>query len=71
MKTDIASDISTDIDLRAFDPDRDLPAMAERGMDEAVLGVDTENPSGALGLYEGFGFRPKRTWIFLRKPFED
>jgi ribosomal protein S18 acetylase RimI-like enzyme len=39
-------------------------------MDEAVLGVDTENPSGALGLYESFGFRQKRTWLFLRKPFE-
>ena len=29
MKAGIASDISTDLDLRAFDPDRDLPAMAE------------------------------------------
>ena len=29
MKTDIASDIASDIDLRAFDPARDLPAVAE------------------------------------------
>jgi ribosomal protein S18 acetylase RimI-like enzyme len=25
-------------------------------MDDAMLGVDTENPTGALGLYEGLGF---------------
>jgi len=49
---------------------RSLAVLRDRGMDEAVLGVDTENPSGALGLYESFGFRQKRTWMFLRKPFE-
>ena len=26
------------------------------GMQEAMLGVDSENPNGALGLYEGLGF---------------
>jgi mycothiol synthase len=26
------------------------------GMDDAMLGVDSENPTGALGLYEGLGF---------------
>jgi len=26
------------------------------GMTEAMLGVDAENPTGALGLYEGLGF---------------
>jgi mycothiol synthase len=26
------------------------------GLDEAMLGVDSENPMGALGLYEGLGF---------------
>jgi len=35
----------------------------------AALGVDTENPTGAFGLYESFGFRPKHTWTFWRKPF--
>ena len=25
-------------------------------MTEAMLGVDAENPTGALGLYEGLGF---------------
>lgn len=28
------------------------------GMEHAGLGVDTENPSGALGLYESLGYRP-------------
>jgi ribosomal protein S18 acetylase RimI-like enzyme len=27
-------------------------------MTEAALGVDTENVSGALRVYEGCGFRP-------------
>lgn len=27
-------------------------------MDAAALGVDVENPSGALGLYESLGYRP-------------
>jgi len=49
---------------------RSLAVLRDRGMDEAVLGVDTENPSGALALYESFGFRQMRTWLFLRKPFE-
>ena len=26
------------------------------GMTDAMLGVDAENPTGALGLYEGLGF---------------
>jgi mycothiol synthase len=35
---------------------RSLPLLAERGMDTAALGVDADNPSGALGLYESCGF---------------
>lgn len=35
---------------------RSLTALRERGMSEASLGVDADNPSGALGLYEGLGF---------------
>jgi len=34
-----------------------MKAMRERGMTEAVLGVDAENPTGALRLYESVGFR--------------
>jgi mycothiol synthase len=30
--------------------------LASRGMTSAALGVDADNPSGALGLYEGLGF---------------
>jgi mycothiol synthase len=48
---------------------RSLVLLRERGMTVAALGVDTENPSGALGLYERFGFAPVRTWAFYRKPF--
>lgn len=48
---------------------RSLHVLRERGMDIAALGVDTENPTGALGLYESFGFRPKQRWTFYRKPF--
>lgn len=33
-----------------------LTVLRERGMAEAALGVDTENPSGALRLYESLGF---------------
>jgi mycothiol synthase len=35
---------------------RSLAVHRERGMDSAGLGVDANNPSGALGLYEGLGF---------------
>lgn len=35
-----------------------LRILKERGMTEAALGVDTENTSGALRLYERCGFRP-------------
>ena len=33
-----------------------LRRLREAGMDDAMLGVDSENPTGALGLYEGLGF---------------
>jgi mycothiol synthase len=37
------------------------------GMTDAMLGVDTENPTGALGLYEGLGFEvDQRTSAFTR-----
>jgi hypothetical protein len=38
-------------------------------MEVAGLGVDAENPTGALGLYESFGFVRFRTYVFYRKPF--
>ena len=33
-----------------------LVKLREAGLEEAMLGVDSENPNGALGLYEGLGF---------------
>lgn len=47
-----------------------LRALRERGMAVASLGVDGENPTGALALYEGLGFRPHETWIAHRKPLD-
>jgi mycothiol synthase len=46
-----------------------LQAVKERGMEEAALGVLTENVHGALRLYESVGFRVVRGWTTLRKPF--
>lgn len=36
------------------------------GFDEAVLDVDSENPTGALGIYERTGFRTSRRWTSYR-----
>jgi mycothiol synthase len=35
---------------------RSLELLRDRGMDDAMLGVDSDNPQGALGLYESLGF---------------
>lgn len=48
---------------------RSLAILRDRGMAVASLGVDAENPTGALGLYERYGFRRHRTWASYRKPF--
>jgi mycothiol synthase len=45
-----------------------LHAVRERGMQEAALGVDTQNLSGALYLYESVGFRAVKRWTTYRKP---
>jgi ribosomal protein S18 acetylase RimI-like enzyme len=47
---------------------RSMLALRARGMTEAALGVDTENPSGALRLYESLGYRQVQRWIHYRKP---
>jgi ribosomal protein S18 acetylase RimI-like enzyme len=46
-----------------------LHAVKERGMQEAGLGVDTQNPSGALHLYESVGFKSMRQWSIFHKNF--
>lgn len=38
------------------------------GMTEVALGVDTNNPSGALQLYEGLGYKSYKSLIVYRKP---
>ena len=47
---------------------RSLVAHRDRGMTVAVLGVDAENPTGALQLYERLGFSPHKRWGTYRKP---
>ncbi len=39
---------------------RMLAAAAEEGYRTASLGVDADNPTGALGLYERLGFKVTR-----------
>lgn len=48
-----------------------LRRLAAAGMTEAMLGVDAENPSGALGMYEGLGFEVHRRWMTFRRPLGD
>ncbi len=45
-----------------------FPLLRARGMTEAALGVDTENVSGALRVYEGCGFRQVSRTATYRKP---
>ena len=47
---------------------RSLKLLKEKGMQEAALGVDAENLSGALHVYESMGFRQvKRQTIYIKK----
>jgi mycothiol synthase len=50
---------------------RSLRLLAERGMDTAALGVDADNPSGALGLYESSGFIVVDRGAAWRRPLEE
>jgi ribosomal protein S18 acetylase RimI-like enzyme len=45
-----------------------FPLLRARGMTEAALGVDTENVSGALRVYERCGFVPVSRSTTYRKP---
>jgi mycothiol synthase len=47
-----------------------FPLLRARGMTEAALGVDLDNPSGALRVYERCGFRPVSRSTTYRKPFD-
>jgi mycothiol synthase len=44
-----------------------LRTFRDRGMVAAGLGVDAENPTGALALYEKLGFVRHQTWGIYRK----
>ena len=45
--------------------------LRERGIAEGALGVDADNPSGALGLYESLGFVQHARATSWRKALED
>ena len=47
-----------------------LRAFRDDGMEYAILGVDSENPSGANRMYERFGFVPERRMVSFRKPVD-
>jgi GNAT superfamily N-acetyltransferase len=46
---------------------RSLLVLRERGMTSAILGVDAENPTGALGVYERAGFVVATRDVCLRR----
>ena len=46
---------------------RSLKLLKDHGMTEAALGVDSENPSGALHLYQKMGFKVEKRVAFYRK----
>ena len=49
---------------------RSLALLRERGMTSAMLGVDADNPTGALGLYEAAGFEVHDRFVAVRKPMD-
>ncbi len=50
---------------------RAMAALRDRGLAEAVLGVDADNPSGALGFYERLGFRRTLRSAVYRRPLAE
>ncbi len=48
---------------------RALIALRDRGMTEAALGVDADNETGALGVYQAMGFAERTRETDFRKPF--
>jgi len=49
---------------------RSLTLLRERGMTEAILGVDAGNETGALGVYTDNGFVVSEKFTAYRRPFE-
>ena len=50
---------------------RSFHLLRERGMTDAILGVDADNPSGALGLYESVGFEVTERSTAWRRALEE
>jgi mycothiol synthase len=48
---------------------RTMAAIAAAGLEKAVLDVDSDNPTGALGLYTGVGFSEANRSLQLNKVF--
>ena len=46
-------------------------ALRERGCGTVSLGVDADNESGAVGLYEGLGMREAFVYEFYEKTLRD
>jgi GNAT superfamily N-acetyltransferase len=49
---------------------RSLKVLREEGMEAATLDVDSDNPSGALKLYESMGYRLEMEFTFYKKPID-
>jgi len=47
-----------------------LRVLRDQGMDEAWLGVDGSNPTGALQLYDDLGFVVVRRWMAYGRPLD-
>jgi mycothiol synthase len=47
-----------------------IQMFKDMGMTETALGVDSQNLSGALRLYQGVGYRQTKQFIVYRKPFK-
>jgi ribosomal protein S18 acetylase RimI-like enzyme len=45
-----------------------LRQLVDRGFDEAALGVDLDNPTGALGVYEGSGYQVVKRYTSYFRP---
>ena len=50
---------------------RSLQLLRDRGMTSAGLGVDADNPNGAMGLYTGTGFEVEHRSAAYRKPLRE
>jgi len=48
-----------------------LHAFQAAGLNSSMLGVDTENPSGAYGIYQRLGFEPLNRMILLSRTIRE